>query len=90
MYQYCLWHKLYIKVMVLSSSLLLHACTSFQIAVVVFVVVFAVVVFVVVVFVVVFAVVVFVVFYLTPWAFGIEGLYHKYYSRNITRGYLTL
>ena len=68
--------------MVLSSSLLLHACTSFQIAVVVFVVVFAVVVFVVVVFavvvfaVVVFAVVVFVVFYLTPWAFGIEGLCH--------------
>ena len=42
--------------MVLSSSLLLHAWTSFQIAVVVFVVVFAVVVF---------AVVVFVVFYLT-------------------------
>ena len=54
--------------MVLSSSLLLHACTSFQIAVVVFaVVVFAVVVF---------AVVVFVVFYLTPWAFGKEGLCH--------------
>ena len=53
--------------MVLSSSLLLHACTSFQIAVVVFVVVFAVVVFAVVVFaVVVFAMVVFVVFYLTP------------------------
>ena len=69
--------------MVLSSSLLLHACTSFQIAVVVFaVVVFAVVVFAVVVFavavfaVVVFAVVVFVVFYLTPWAFGKEGLCH--------------
>ena len=63
--------------MVLSSSLLLHACTSFQIAVVVFVVVFAVVVFAMVVFaVVVFAVVVFVVFYLTPWAFGIEGLCH--------------
>ena len=58
--------------MVLSSSLLLHACTSFQIAVVVFVVVFAVVVFAVVVF----AVVVFVVFYLTPWAFGKEGLCH--------------
>ena len=57
---------------VLSSSLLLHACTSFQIAVVVFVVVFAVVVFAVVVF----AVVVFVVFYLTPWAFGKEGLCH--------------
>ena len=55
------------------SSLLLHACTSFQIAVVVFaVVVFAVVVFAVVVF----AVVVFVVFYLTPWAFGKEGLCH--------------
>ena len=63
--------------MVLSSSLLLHACTSFQIAVVVFVVVFAVVVFAMVVFaVVVFAVVVFVVFYLTPWAFGMEGLCH--------------
>ena len=63
--------------MVLSSSLLLHACTSFQIAVVVFVVVFAVVVFAVVVFaVVVFAMVVFVVFYLTPWAFGKEGLCH--------------
>ena len=63
--------------MVLSSSLLLHAWTPFQIAVVVFVVVFAVVVFAVVVFaVVVFAVVVFVVFYLTPWAFGKEGLCH--------------
>ena len=58
--------------MVLSSSLLLHAWTPFQIAVVVFVVVFAVVVFAVVVF----AVVVFVVFYLTPWAFGKEGLCH--------------